>query len=71
MNKRKFARVMALHRDGVPKETCAQCIIGMSSSAEESVIWLNKFYSNIYEAKVKELEDKLTDKETHHELTNR
>jgi hypothetical protein len=55
MNKRKFARVMALHRDGVPKEVCTQCIISMCNSPLDSVLWIDKFYREIYDKLVEEL----------------
>jgi len=48
MNKKQFARVTSLYRDGVTPQVCITAIMAMSRSDTEAAIFIDKFYSNIY-----------------------
>ena len=44
MNKKKFARILSMYRDGVNERACIESIMDMSSSHTQASIWIGKFY---------------------------
>ena len=47
MNKKKFARVISLYRDGASIRVCVELIIGMSTSDMMASIWIDKFIEKL------------------------
>jgi len=45
MNKKKFARIQALYRDGVARPICVASILNMSKTTTEAAVWVDKFYA--------------------------
>jgi len=44
MNKKKFARVLSMYRDGVNERVCIESIMDLSSSHTQAAAWIGKFY---------------------------
>ena len=47
MNKKQFARIKALYKDGVSKVVCITSIIEMSKSHTEAAIFIDRFFEHL------------------------
>jgi hypothetical protein len=55
MNKRKFARVLSLYKDGASTETCFASIINMSRTETEAGHWCSRLHLQMVSGMTKEL----------------